>query len=110
MKKYNCPKCGKELVNLTENDNINTFWCDDCNTEIIIENEKGEDHFVSELKMMEMAYKKIRGMKRMYRSECIEYIEYLQYCMGYIRALRDAELIVHPQYDALSDYVIDGIE
>lgn len=37
MKKINCPKCGKELINLlSPNDPESEFWCDDCNTDIIM--------------------------------------------------------------------------
>lgn len=69
-----------------------------------------ENKFMSELKIMEMGYNKIRVLRKMYKEECITYAEYLQYCLGYIRALKDSELIVQGQYDALSDYIIDGIE
>ena len=37
MKKINCPKCGKELINLTPTYKNNSYyWCDDCYLEIRI--------------------------------------------------------------------------
>ena len=33
MKKYTCPNCGKELVNLSTNPMVGMYWCDDCRWE-----------------------------------------------------------------------------
>ena len=41
MKKYNCPTCGKELIRLEPyEDGIYNFWCDVCNIDIHITNNK----------------------------------------------------------------------
>jgi transposase-like protein len=41
MKKYNCPYCKKELIRLEPyEDGIYEFWCDTCNVDITIENNK----------------------------------------------------------------------
>lgn len=42
MRKFWCPQCGKELVNLNVDDeSISDFWCDDCDIDIsITENKK----------------------------------------------------------------------
>lgn len=37
MKKCNCPKCGKELIDLTPMHNwVSYFWCDECDIDIRI--------------------------------------------------------------------------
>lgn len=44
MKKINCPKCGKELINLAFDDDVESrFWCDDCLIDIIITEENEEE-------------------------------------------------------------------
>ena len=44
MKKINCPKCGKELIRLEPYDgNVYEFWCDDCNIDIIIEDNEEDE-------------------------------------------------------------------
>ena len=44
MKKISCPKCGKELVKLSSEDEFEqVFWCDDCNIDITIEENNQED-------------------------------------------------------------------
>ena len=39
MKKITCPICGKELINLSCNNDVSEFWCDDCGWESIIVND-----------------------------------------------------------------------
>ena len=36
MEKFTCPWCGKELINISDDDTYKFFWCDDCNSEIYI--------------------------------------------------------------------------
>lgn len=43
MKKVYCMKCGKELIKLNFSKHYHEFWCDDCDIDITIrENKKGE--------------------------------------------------------------------
>lgn len=36
FKKFNCPICDKELINLSLEENEFDFWCDDCNIDISV--------------------------------------------------------------------------
>ena len=43
MKRMICPKCGKELIRLEPyEEGIYEFWCDDCNLDITITENKEE--------------------------------------------------------------------
>ena len=39
LKKINCPICGKEVIVLNNDETYFEFWCDDCNTDIYIQQE-----------------------------------------------------------------------
>ena len=40
MKKLICPHCGKELVELTSAIDVFSFWCDDCNLDIVLDKDE----------------------------------------------------------------------
>ena len=39
-KKCNCPKCGKELTELSSALDIFSFWCDECDLEIVLDKDE----------------------------------------------------------------------
>ena len=106
MKKHTCPRCEKELINLSEYDkNVDTFWCDDCNIEIIVEKQK----HMTDVEAMKNGYEAIKERKRMLKQRLIEFSSYMEFCTGYLVCLLSVELITSSEYEALWDFMMDDV-